>query len=204
MRRLSEKAMRRIIWILFALAIYFLGSAFYIPAKAMLAQHLLQAAWQESVANKQINKPWPWADTWPVARLRVPAYQVDQIVLNGDRGNSLAFAPGLHPDSDLNMADGMVVISAHRDTHFRFLKKLSLGEVIELETVDAGTVRYRVEDIQVVDISHSWISAPGSNRWLGLVTCYPFNTITANTLLRYVVIAEEVKECPANKLDCFV
>jgi len=204
MRGLNDKVIRRIIWILLALAIYFLGSAFYIPAKAMLAQHLLQSAWQKSITNDQINKPWPWADTWPVARLRVPAYQVDQIVLNGDRGNSLAFAPGLHPESDLNKTDGMVVISAHRDTHFRFLQQILLGDIIELETVDAGTVRYRVEDIQVVDVNQSRIAAPDTSRWLGLVTCYPFNTINANTKLRYVVIAEELKNCQRDKLDCFV
>ena len=28
-------------------------------------------------------KPWPWADTWPVARLVVPSLGIDQIVLEG-------------------------------------------------------------------------------------------------------------------------
>lgn len=204
MHRLSDKVIRRIIWVLLVLAVYFLGSAFYIPAKAMLAQHMLHSAWQKSQTNGQISKPWPWADTYPVARLRVPSHRVDQIVLNGDTGNSLAFAPGLHPDSELGRNNGMVVISAHRDTHFQFLEHIQLGDIIELDTIDTGTMQYRVEDVQIVNIHHTRIAAPDMNRWLSLVTCYPFNTVNANTSLRYVVIAEEVKDCPAKKSDCYV
>jgi len=84
MRGLSDKTMRRLIWILLAAALFFLGSAFYIPAKAMLAQQLLQQAWADTLrSHGKINRPWPWADTWPVARLIVPGRHIDQIVLEG-------------------------------------------------------------------------------------------------------------------------
>lgn len=209
MRWLSDKVMKRLIWILWALALYFLGSAFYIPAKAMLAQNLLATAWQRTLANKQANKeqankPWPWADTYPVARLRVVGHAIDQIVLQGDQGNSLAFGPGLHPASKVTIdsgASGMVVISAHRDTHFNFLKDIRLGEIIELQIIDSGTTRYRVEDIQIVNINYVHIQSPDDNKWLTLVTCYPFNAIRSDPSLRYVVMAEAVDDCLQ---DCFI
>ncbi len=204
MRWLSDRAMKRLIWILLALAIYFLGSALYIPVKAMWAQNLLETAWQRTLANKQANKPWPWADTYPVARLRVAGHAIDQIVLQGDQGNSLAFGPGLHPASEVAIdsgASGMVVISAHRDMHFNFLKDIRLGEIIELQTIDSGTTRYRVEDIQIVNIRYVQIQSPDDSKWLTLVTCYPFNAIRSDPSLRYVVMAEAVDDCLQ---DCFI
>ncbi len=69
-----------------------LGSGLYLPAKAALAQVLMRQAWSETEFDPV--RPWPWAETWPVARLRVPAHGVDQVVLAGDEGAALAFAPG--------------------------------------------------------------------------------------------------------------
>jgi sortase A len=47
------------------------GQGLYIHAKAMLAQVLLQRAFAESLATGGAVKPWPWADTWPEARIAV-------------------------------------------------------------------------------------------------------------------------------------
>lgn len=195
MRSLSDKMMRRLIWLLLALALFFLGSAFYIPAKAMLAQTLLQQAWAETLAKQgQLSKPWPWADTWPVARLRVPAHAVDQIILQGDTGNSLAFAPGRSVESEVNKQTGAILISAHRDTHFRFLQHITLGEYIELQNEDGLIERYRVEDLQILDTRYGDIAVPQTGKWLVLVTCYPFDTVQTGGSLRYVVTAEAITD----------
>jgi hypothetical protein len=39
--------------------------------------------------------PWPWAYTWPIARLMLPFKEIELIVLNGAYGRSLAFGPRL-------------------------------------------------------------------------------------------------------------
>lgn len=193
MRYLSDKMMRRLIWLLLALALFFLGSAFYIPAKAMMAQTLLQRAWAQTLASHgQINKPWPWADTWPVARLVVPAHDIDQIVLEGDTGNSLAFAPGESVQSFVDKRTGAIMISGHRDTHFRFLKDIVLGDIIELQNEDGELDRYRVEDLQIIDTRYGDVAVPQSGKWLVLVTCYPFAALRAGGSRRYVVSAEAV------------
>jgi len=193
MRGLSDKLMRRLIWILLALALFFLGSAFYIPAKAMLAQQLLQQAWADTLASHgQISKPWPWADTWPVARLIVPAHDIAQIVLEGDTGNSLAFAPGQSIQSYMGKHRSAIMISAHRDTHFHFLKNVILGEIIELQHEDGSIVRYRVQDRQIIDTRYGDVAVPMGGNWLVLVTCYPFDALQAGGSQRYVVSAEAV------------
>ena len=192
--RLSDKFMRRLIWILLALALLFLGNAFYIPAKAMLAQFLLQDAWDATLATGgDMYRPWPWADTWPVARLRVPALDVDQIILEGDTGNTLAFAPGRTMHAALHDELGFTLINAHRDTHFRFLQALELGEIVFLQQSDGATQAYRVQDMQVVDASTAYVRAPAIGRWLVLVTCFPFDAIQTAGSLRYVVMAEAVE-----------
>lgn len=190
MRGLSDKTMRRLIWILLAAALFFLGSAFYIPAKAMLAQQLLQQAWADTLrSHGKINRPWPWADTWPVARLIVPGRHIDQIVLDGDMGNSLAFAPGLSTQSDSNAHHGAIMISAHRDTHFHFLKYVVPGEVIELQRRDGVTRHYRIQNSQIIDARYGEVAVPGRGDWLVLVTCYPFDSLHSGGSQRYVVTA---------------
>lgn len=64
----------------------------YIPAKAWLAQQLLENAWANSHATQAV-KPWPWADTWPVARLGVPGLGISQIVLEGRQATVWPSAP---------------------------------------------------------------------------------------------------------------
>src|SRR5207248_2826247 len=70
------------------------GHGAYIYAKAGLAQVLLRRAWERTLAGERDVKPWPWADTWPVARLTIPKAGTDSIVLAGASGRTLAFGPG--------------------------------------------------------------------------------------------------------------
>jgi sortase A len=96
----------------------------WIYAKARLAQILLQRAWSLALAGEAMPKPWPWADTWPVARLRMQHPSVDLIVLAGAYGRTLAFGPGHVTSSALPGQEGTVMLTGHRDTHFRFLKEV--------------------------------------------------------------------------------
>ncbi len=66
----------------------------YVHAKAWLAQVLLERAWARTLVDGGTHAPWPWADAAPVARLIVPRLAVTRIVLGGDDGRALAFAPG--------------------------------------------------------------------------------------------------------------
>jgi sortase A len=160
------------------------GHAGYIYAKAVLAQVLIQHAWQESLETRHRVKPWSWADTWPVARLVVPGLDVDLYVLAGDNGSSLAFGPGRR--------FGTNMISAHRDTHFRFLKRLRRGRVVLLQERGGYWRRYRVTATAVVNKS-AGLPEAGDPSTLILVTCYPFDAIVPGGPWRYVVYAREVE-----------
>ncbi len=190
-------ANKQVFWIVIVLAGVLLVKGSWIQLKAQAAQWLLQDAWQQTQQDGGIHKPWKWADHWPVARLKVPQLQVDQIVLEGDSGNVLAFAPGHNVSSAIPKEEGTVVISGHRDTHFRFMQYLKQGQLVEIET-SSGKYRYRIAGSQVVDANNARIDvATGINQLL-LVTCYPFDASLAGGPLRYVVTA--VPETPLELL----
>ena len=79
---------------LFGVGLWQAASGLYIHAKAILAQHLLEHAWQRMRGGAAQAKPWPWADTWPVARLGAAGLDGWVYVLADASGRSLAFGPG--------------------------------------------------------------------------------------------------------------
>lgn len=182
-------ANKKIFWIVMALAGALFMNGSWIHIKAQIAQWLLQDAWQQTQLDGHVHKPWRWADHWPVARLKVPHLQVDQIVLEGDSGNVLAFAPGHNAQSANPGEPGVVIISGHRDTHFSFLQYLEKGQSIQIETVDRN-YRYQITDSQVVDATQTGIDTDAAMDHLLLVTCYPFSSPVAGGPLRYVVTAK--------------
>src|SRR5882724_5898523 len=126
------------------------GQGAYIHAKAALAQVLLERAFANTVATGHQTKPWSWADTWPVARIEVKRLGASAIVLAGSSGQALAFGPG-HVELTANAGErGVAVYSAHRDTHFRFLKDVAIGDVIEVTRRDGKVFRYRADSYSVV------------------------------------------------------
>ncbi|MEW5756199.1 MAG: class GN sortase [Pseudomonadota bacterium] len=164
------------------------GHGAYIHAKAWLAQVLIRQAWSQTLEDQQPRKPWPWADTWPVARLKAPAQDVDLMVLAGDSGRTLAFGPGLHLGTAGPGARGPVLISAHRDTHFRFLQDLKAGEDIELQDARGQWHRYYVTGAEVVHESDA-LRADPADSVLIMITCYPFDALIPGGPWRYVVYA---------------
>jgi len=181
--------------ILAAAALWQLGLAGWIHTKAIAAQILLDRAWQQTLIDHQHNKPWPWADTWPVAELIVPKLDVAQIVLAGDSGESLAFGPGHSFASAMPEEHGTVMISGHRDTHFRFLQNMKKGERLILKT-KSGIHYYTVSKTQIVDSQNHKVN--NSNDDLILVTCYPFNSAITGGTERYLVFAQREQIKTAN------
>ena len=70
-----------ILVMLAAAALWQLGIAGWIHTKAIAAQILLDRAWQQTLIDHDQTRPWPWADTWPVAELIVPELDISHIVL---------------------------------------------------------------------------------------------------------------------------
>ena len=183
--------------VLVATGIAALGGGLYLYGKAQAGQWLMHRAWVRTQTNGMPAPPWPWADTQPVARLYAPAQHVDLLVLAGASGHTLAWGPAHLDHSAAIGTTGNVVLSAHRDTHFRFLARVTIGDPIIVERADGSRTHYRVRAIAIVEAGRIALPRDTELPTLTLVTCYPFDAIVPGGPLRYVVTAEtEVESSP--------
>lgn len=193
---LRPKRKRRVVpWIIALLALtgmFLFGKGAYIHAKAQLAQLLLEHAWKRTLAGDANVKPWPWADTWPVARLIAPTQRADLLVLAGANGRTIAFGPGHMDRTPRPGAAGNSVIGGHRDTHLSFLRHVKRGETISIERADGARVNYRVTNIDILDKRDTWVTKNEGASRLTLITCWPFDALRAGGPQRYVVIARRI------------
>ncbi len=177
--------------LLLVVALSSAGKIVTVKLKAILAEQLIEGAWQKTLANPDKTfKPWHWADTWPVARLKVDRLQGEWFVLAGASGRNLAFGPS-HVRASAKIGErGVAVLGAHRDTQFANLHRLKKGDKFEIQTPAGEWLYYQVDYIDIADArSQSIQSQQSEGSKIALVTCYPFNALQAGSPLRYVVTA---------------
>lgn len=169
-----------------------IGCGLYMPAKAALAQVLLERAWTRVQAGEMGAKPWPWADIHPVAEILIPRLGERSIVLEGASGEAMAFGPGHMTNTPGIGERGTAIVAAHRDTQFARLGELKIGDTIVATARDGRRTVFRVAALRVVKWDASGIDpadAGPSGARLALVTCYPFEGVVRGPL-RYVVLAD--------------
>jgi sortase A len=187
-QRLVNRGYRLLMACLVAAGFWQIGQAGYLYLKAGLAQHLLQRAWTRTLQTGAGQRPWPWADTWPVARLRWQAGGIDLFVLADASGRSLAFGPGVVNGAELRHGTGNRVIAGHRDSHFQFLGRLNRGDVLQFQNADGEWNDYRLLETAVVDSRKEVLIPNCEGSCLTLVTCFPFNAIRAGGPLRFLAL----------------
>ena len=174
---------------LVGLACWQLGDGLWIYAKARLAHYLIADAWQQTLATGKTAKPWPWADTWPVARLQAIDHNIDLHILEGAHGSALAFGPGHMQGSAYPGTEGVSIVGGHRDTHFRFLQQLEPGDPLRITTNSGTVTSYRVVGQRIANSARAPLRVTATESQLLLITCYPFDSLRTGGPLRYVVTA---------------
>jgi sortase A len=122
-----------------------------------------------------------------LAVLRFRAGDVDVPVRYGSEETALRRGAGVIEGTAMPGSPGNVAIAAHRDTFFRGLKDLALGDQIQLVT-RFRTQTYQVVDLSVVDPADVHVLADTGESVLTLVTCYPFYFV-GNAPQRFIVRA---------------
>ena len=89
------------------------------------------------------------------------------------------------------------VLSGHRDTVFRELGKLKIGDLLITRT-SAGTYTYEIERIRIVDADDRTVIVPADHAVLTVSTCYPFRYV-GDAPERYILVADLVtsKKAPS-------
>jgi sortase A len=120
--------------------------------------------------------------------LDVPRLKLSTPVVQGDDDATLSKAVGHLPDTPLPWHEGNSAVAAHRDTLFRPLKDIAVGDEILFRT-PTGDLRYRVTRTSIVNPDDVSVLDPGSRNMLTLITCYPFYYV-GHAPKRFIVHAE--------------
>jgi len=132
------------------------------------------------------------ADGDSIGVIEIPRIGIAVIVVQGDSPDILKRAVGHIADTALPGNAGNVVLAGHRDTFFRPLRNLRVGDAIALKTRQ-GDFDYVVESTFVVGPTDIWVLDARGGHTLTLITCYPFSYI-GPAPDRFIVRAREATD----------
>ena len=147
----------------------------------------LERATQQPPPAAEAPDPRPEAGGL-IGRLEIPRIALDAMVVEGDDEKTLDRAVGHLPDTALPWEAGNSALAGHRDSFFRPLKDVRIGDEVRL-TSPHGTFVYRVTETFVTTPTDVGVLDSRGKAEITLVTCYPFNYVGAAPK-RYIVRAE--------------
>ena len=127
-----------------------------------------------------------------IGRIDIPRLGVSTIIKEGEDARTLQLAVGHIRGTALPGAAGNIGLAGHRDTFFRRLEGIEVGDVIRLVAPE-GAFTYAVERTSIVEPDDVWVLDPTPDPALTLVTCFPF-TYVGSAPQRFIVHARLVAE----------
>ena len=122
-----------------------------------------------------------------IGRIEMPRLKLSAVAREGVDVRTLRSAVGHVPGTAMPGAEGNAAFAAHRDTFFRPLERVQIGDEVVV-TTPTGVHRYAVTGTRIVDPSEVSVLQASQGRQLTLVTCYPFN-FTGTAPKRFIVQA---------------
>jgi sortase A len=161
---------------LLALAVGLLGYPLY----TNLYQSRVQSRLDRQLASPELkqayrNRTFKIGDS--LTRIKIPALDVDVVVVEGISASALRAGAGHYPSTPLPCEDGNVSIAGHRTTYgkpFANVDRLKTGDTIILET-PVGSCTYEVSKAPypVKPENLSVVANDPTKRTLTLTTCHP-------------------------------
>lgn len=127
-----------------------------------------------------------------LTRLKMPAIDVDVVVVEGTTASALRAGAGHFPSTVLPCEAGNVGIAGHRTTYgrpFHNIDKLGPGDVITLETPIGSCVYELREAPFVVDPTDVWVVDPTPTAMVTLATCEPKGSAAKRLIVRAELVS---------------
>lgn len=176
-------------WFFWTLGILSVGYWAQLSVKARVSQ--VRGAWELERPRPEMTSAAP-ASGDVVGRLEIPRLSLSTVVFEGADEDVLERGAGHLPGSAQPGDRGNAVLAAHRDTFFRPLRDIRVGDVVKIHTQPKDSV-YIVESARVVQPDEVDVLRPTSKPALTLITCYPFRYI-GSAPERFVVRAALVSD----------
>jgi sortase A len=140
------------------------------PAQVYLSEPVSELPGESSLSQSSLN------EGAYLAQLRIPRLEATWNLVEGTGESALRMGPGHLTGTPLPGSSGNAVIAGHRDTHFRVLRDIGIGDEIILER-RSGRFVYKVVETLIVDSRDTSVLSSTSEPTLTLITCYPFGFI---------------------------
>lgn len=111
-----------------------------------------------------------------LTKLSIPRIGLRAVVIEGTSSRSLLLGPGHMTGSAIPGTDGNSIIAGHRDTFFRHLQSLKIGDAIYVLR-SGKRFHYAVIEKKVVQANDISVLRARSDSELTLITCYPTHFI---------------------------
>jgi sortase A len=144
---------------------------------------------QASLASLTTADKDSFARNGLLGAIEIPRLNISSVVEEGVGDSTLWEAVGHIPGTAMPGHKGNSALAAHRDTYFRGLGDVQVGDEIVFHSPDSN-FRYRVESTKIVDGSATDALPDSATPTLSLITCYPFHYIGAAPQ-RFIVTARE-------------
>jgi len=109
-----------------------------------------------------------------LGKVMIPRLNMSAVVLEGVDNATLRRSAGHVPSTALPGDVGNFSIAAHRDTLFRPLKDIRVGDEVQFDTPQKNLVFHVVSTRIVKPTDVSVLAPQGDSRLMTMITCYPF------------------------------
>jgi len=191
------KSMRILAGLLIAGGLFFLTFGGYQIFETSQAQKktLAEAEERLEIARKEKNKIDPVEEATKfdpgygesIGKLLIPKLGAELPIVEGIDENDLAQGVGHYTGTAFPLQNDQIVLSGHRDTVFRGMGKLEIGDLFIVE-MEYGKFTYEIVETFITDPDDRTVIVPHDEEILTVTTCYPFNFI-GSAPQRYIVNA---------------
>src|SRR5690625_4272257 len=128
-----------------------------------------------------------------VGILSIPRLDAELPIIEGTHEDELAQGVGHYKGTAYPLQNDQIVLSGHRDTVFRRMGELEIGDILTVE-MEYGERSYEIVDTKIVDADDRTIIVPTApDEVLTVTTCYPF-TFIGSAPDRYIITALPIDE----------
>ena len=149
------------------------------PFYTNVRQTQLQTKLTKQLASPQLEQAYRERSVQTgdsLTRIRIPALDVDTVVVEGITPSALRAGAGHYPQTPLPCESGNVAIAGHRTTYgkpFGNLDRLKAGDTIELTTPIGGCVYQLTKAPFIVAPDELSVLDATPDRTVTLTTCHP-------------------------------